>query len=69
MWEVSVVYYFIFFKLALAMFLMGVLFVFLSLFFPYFSKGEHIMDVLGGFSLTISLSLIVVSGWLWVFDI
>ena len=47
MWEVSIVYYFIFFKLALAMFLMGVLFAFLSLFFPYFSKGEHVMDVLG----------------------
>lgn len=69
MWEVSVVYYFIFFKLALAMFLMSVLSAFLSLFFPYFSKGEHVIDVLGGFSLTISLSLIVVSGWLWVFDI
>lgn len=51
------------------MFLMGVLFAFLSLFFPYFSKGEHVMDVLVGFSLTISLSLFVVSGWLWVFDI
>lgn len=69
MWEVSIVYYFIFFKLALAMFLMGVLFAFLSLFFPYFSKGEHVMDVLVRFSLSISLSLFVVSGWLWVFDI
>ena len=46
MWEVSVVYYFIFFKLALALFLMAVLFAFLSLFFPYFSKGEYVMDVL-----------------------
>ena len=69
MWEVSAVYYFIFFKLALAMFFMCVLFAFLSLFFPYFSKGEYVMDVLGHISLFISLIFLALCGWLWVFDI
>lgn len=55
MWEVSIVYYFILFKISLALFLMAVLFAFLSLFFPYFSKGEYVMDVLGHISLFISL--------------
>ena len=62
-------YYFIFFKISLALFLMTVLFAFLSLFFPYFSNGEHVMDVLGYISLFMSLVLLALCGWLWVFDI
>lgn len=69
MWEVDIVYYFIFFKLALAMFFMGVLFAFLSLFFPYFSKGEYVMDVSCHISVFISLIFLALCGWLWVFDI
>lgn len=69
MWEVSIVYYFILFKISLALFLMAVLFAFLSLFFPYFSKGEYVMDVLGHISLFMSLVLLALCGWLWVFDI
>jgi hypothetical protein len=48
---------------------MAVLFAFLSLFFPYFSKGEYVMDVLGHISLFISLVFLALCGWLWVFDI
>nr|DAV41770.1 MAG TPA: hypothetical protein [Bacteriophage sp.] len=55
--------------MSLALFLMTVLFAFLSLFFPYFSKGEHVMDVLGYISLFMSLVLLALCGWLWVFDI
>lgn len=62
-------YYFIFFKISLALFLTTVLFAFLSLLFPYFSKGERVMDVLGYISLFMSLVLMALCGWLWIFDI